>query len=120
PMKILFVDDEILNTDLYLEYFKTKGGLNAEALQSPEAAIAYIQQNKPDVVFLDVGLGEHASMNGLDVLRAVRRTTPESRIIMLSAYESYEQEAMREGAFAYMLKPCMPKQLLEFVSTIYM
>ena len=117
-MKILFVDDESANLEISLDYFKMFDYEDVIGIQTPQEAIAYIRENKPDIVFLDVSLGEDEPMTGVDVLREVSKTTPESKIVMVSAYSQYEPEARALGCYDYVVKPYLPKKLLEMVKSL--
>jgi DNA-binding response OmpR family regulator len=117
-MKILFVEDEKTTSDIYVEYFQDHGFADVDAVARAEEAVEYIQKNRPQLVFLDIGLGEDSEMTGMDVLRAVHQSVPESRIVMLSAYDNYEPEARSLGAYAYIRKPCLPKATLKIAQEL--
>jgi DNA-binding NtrC family response regulator len=101
---ILLVDDDatfrrVLADELSERDFEVVvAGSGAEALQEAK-------RHEPKVVLLDLQLPD---MNGLDVLRAIRETSPFSEIIMLTGHGSIDTaiEAMRIGAFDYVPKPC--------------
>lgn len=67
------------------------------------SAIEVVERLRPDVLVLDVMLPR---LNGLEVLRHVKRLVDETRIVMLSMFadEVYVSEAMGSGASAYVLK----------------
>ncbi|MBF0388457.1 MAG: response regulator [Candidatus Omnitrophica bacterium] len=117
-LSVLFVDDEVFNSTGMMQYFRTFGFTNVAEVRTPLAAIDYIERNKPDLVFLDISLGERETLTGVDVLRAVHVTTPETRIVMVSAYEQYQAEALAWGAYGYITKPCRPKVLLELAQKV--
>lgn len=116
--RVLFVDDEPQNSGIYMDYFRMFGFPDVAEARTPQAAIDYIRHNRPELVFLDISLGEEATMTGIDVLKAVRETTPESKIVMVSAYGHFRQEAIANGAYEYINKPCRPKTLLELAKKL--
>ncbi|MBQ8306299.1 MAG: response regulator [Blautia sp.] len=79
-----------------------------------ELAWPMILEQKPDIVITDIKM---PFMDGLQLSRLIRRELPDTRIIILSGYSEFEyaQEALRLGVSEYLLKPIMPKQLLEVV-----
>ena len=84
-----------------------------------EAALALIKQEKPNLVFLDIGMPK---MDGYHVCREIRRD-PDMKdiyIIMLTAMgQDVDQKASLEaGANEYMLKPFNPRVIRERVAEI--
>jgi DNA-binding NarL/FixJ family response regulator len=67
------------------------------------AAAQLVEKHRPDVLVLDLNMPR---LHGLEVLRRTRRTSPQTRIIVLSMHndEPYVIEALRAGAMAYILK----------------
>jgi two-component system, OmpR family, phosphate regulon response regulator PhoB len=111
--KILVVEDhptvrEVLRTLLGMEDYEVAVAPNGEA----GLALADILQ--PDVVILDVSM---PGLNGYEVCRAIKARSAETRIVMVTARTSEEDErAGREaGADAYLRKPFSPLDILEAV-----
>ncbi|MBF0593675.1 MAG: response regulator [Candidatus Omnitrophica bacterium] len=114
-MRVLLVDDEIELTVMTARFLNARGYSQVETAHSPETAISNIESNKPDVVFLDINL--NAPMSGMDVLRRVRKTSPQTRVCMLSAFkDEYEAEAMKLGAVGFLKKPALINDLLTVLS----
>lgn len=67
------------------------------------AAVQLTEKHRPQVLFLDLNLPR---LHGLEVLRQVRASCPQTRVIILSMHndEPYVIEALRAGAMAYILK----------------
>ncbi len=115
-MKILIVDDEDELSRMLKRYLKTKGFSDVITINTPEAAIQYIELNKPDFVFLDINL--NTKLNGIDVLKQVHRTTPETLICMVSAYrDEHEQQSLSEGAKWFLRKPTTLDDLLAILKS---
>ncbi|MEL7117981.1 MAG: LytTR family DNA-binding domain-containing protein [Bacteroidota bacterium] len=84
----------------------------AECLNGKDA-IRQILRNLPDVVFLDVMLGD---MTGFDVLKGIRQPTFE--LIFTTSYDEYAIQAIKSNAVDYLLKPIDIDELIEGVSKI--
>jgi DNA-binding NarL/FixJ family response regulator len=76
-----------------------------------EAAIEVAKHCKPDLVILDLTLGER---NGLEVLEALRAELPETEVLVLTMHFSEEiaRETLRLGAIGYVLKSDADTDLL--------
>ena len=85
----------------------------AEAETGTEA-ISKTRKHKPDVLLMEVLM---TNLDGLDALEKVRKTVPQTKVIMMSAYDNptYTARAMASGAATFLLKDAPGK---EFVSTI--
>src|SRR5688572_802637 len=66
-------------------------------------ALKLVEQFKPRILIVDMVMG---GLNGLEVIKRVRQSTPQTQIIVLSMHsdESYVREALRAGALGYVLK----------------
>ena len=100
--KILIVDDEpsllqSLDTALSEQY-------ETILASSGEEGIAKVRERLPDLVLLDMAL---PGMNGLDTLRQIKQAGPDIVVIMITAHERIPDvvEAMKAGAFHYLIKP---------------
>ncbi len=70
---------------------------------SPPAVLTQVERLEPDIVLLDIRLGDY---NGLQIARQLRRTHPDTRVIVLTSFDNDEYlfEALEVGAHAYLLK----------------
>ena len=115
--RILLVDDEVELVKMLARFLKAGGFEQVDILHTPEAAVEHIEKNRPDFVFLDINL--NASMTGLDVLRRVRQTSPETMVCMSSAYrEDYEEASLALGAGWFLKKPATIDDLLSIVRSV--
>ena len=108
--RVLLVDDE---TD-YLEVLSRrlkKRNVNAAGVSSGKEALRYLETFPVDVVVLDVRMPE---MDGIQVLREIKKSHPLVEVIMLTGHASLEVaiEGMRLGAFDYLMKPADIDELL--------
>ncbi|MGF1677172.1 MAG: PleD family two-component system response regulator [Rivularia sp. (in: cyanobacteria)] len=114
--KILIVDDEA-NIRILMEQVLEKledEGVELLIAENGQEALAIIQNQKPDLVFLDMMMPK---MNGLDVCRIVKKELqiPDIYIIILTAkgQENDKEKGLEVGADLYMTKPFRPKAILE-------
>ena len=80
-------------------------------------AILKAEQLKPDLILLDIGL---PGLNGIEVARQIRKTSPESKIIFLSQESSPDviQLALDLGAWGYVVKAQAGTDLLAAVDAV--
>ena len=100
---ILVVDDEE-SVATTIEAILKLDGHDVLAVTSGEAAIRLLHERQFDVVLTDLRL---ADIDGIEILREVQRTSPETAAIMLTGYASLESAvaALRSGAYDYLMKP---------------
>src|SRR5881296_3235683 len=100
---ILIVDDEKNIREHLATYVR---GLRHRAEVAPDAAeaLALLERHDPDVILSDVRM---AGMDGLALLREIRRRRPDAVVVLMTAYATVAEavEAMRAGAYDYLVKP---------------
>jgi len=101
--RILVVDDEEPVRDVLCEYFESQG-FGVEGAPDGEAALAALGRLRPDLVLLDVRM---PGIDGVEVLRRIRRADPDVPVIMVTANEdvALAKEMLKLGAFDYVAKP---------------
>jgi DNA-binding NtrC family response regulator len=109
PSKILIVDDEPFNLDL-LEQELNDLGYPSERAGDGKQALQMIDKLNPDLVLLDYRMPD---MNGIDVLREIRRQKKDLPVIMITAYGTIDVavEAVKAGADDFITKPFDPEHL---------
>lgn len=77
-------------------------------------AIRHVETLSPDVLVLDLMM---PGLNGLDVVRQLKRAAPRTQVVILSMYanEAYVLEALSNGAAAYVLKDSSSADLVHAV-----
>src|SRR4030095_430546 len=82
-------------------------------------ALTRIPLLKPDVVLMDINLGE--SESGIDCVRELKPITPATNYMMCTVYEDDEKifEALSAGASGYILKKTEPQKLLESIKELH-
>ncbi len=111
--KLLIIDDEA--NILY----SLQAGLESEELtivtaKTAKRGLALLAREMPDVVIVDVRLPD---LSGLEVFDRIKEQAPRVPVIIITAYATTETaiEAMKRGAFDYLLKPVDLHQLREVV-----
>ena len=111
--KLLLVDDE---ADVQYSFRRIFDSAEIEiaTANSGEEALKVIPRFKPDLVLMDVRMG---GMTGLETLRKLRATDAKLPVIMMTAYGTTQTaiEAMKLGAYDYLLKPFDVPKLKEIV-----
>lgn len=81
-----------------------------------EEAVAGAKEYHPHLVLMDIKM---PGKNGLDAAKEILESAPETRVIMLTAYDefSYAQTALQLGAVNYLLKPVRPNDLFQALET---
>ena len=109
--RVLLVDDHALVRAGLRSLLQTIEGIEVvgEAGDGIEA-LAQIEALRPQLVLMDIAMGE---MNGLQALAVVRERHPEVKVLILSmhAEEEYVLQAMRSGAAGYLLKDAATAEL---------
>jgi signal transduction histidine kinase len=106
---ILVVDDEE-SVATTIEAILKMDGHEVTAVTSGAEAMRLLGERQYDVVLTDLRL---ADMDGVDILKEVQRTSPETAAIMLTGYASLESAvaALRSGAYDYLMKPSDVEEL---------
>ena len=101
--QILVADDEALIRQS-LRAALAQEGFNVSAAASGAEALQKFADQRPDVVVLDLVLGD---LDGLDLLRRFREEAPDTKVVVITAHGSIESavSAMKLGAFDFIKKP---------------
>jgi two-component system, NtrC family, response regulator HydG len=108
--KVLVVDDQ-KNMRATTAMVLRQAGHVVEEAEDGAAAIQRVQQEAFDVVLTDLRM---PGVDGMEVLRGVQRSTPETQVIVMTAYGTIESavEAIRRGAYDFLAKPFKEDELL--------
>jgi DNA-binding NarL/FixJ family response regulator len=113
-VRLLVIDDhEVVRRGLAALFAGTEIEIVAE-VSTPEVAVQQITHSQPDVVLLDVRMGDHG---GLDLLIDIKDQFADSRVVMLSAYDNptYVARSVALGAKDFVLKSQQRHVLLEAI-----
>jgi two-component system response regulator PilR (NtrC family) len=107
---VLVVDDEASMREL-LEILLTKEGHRVSAAGDVAGALRRAAEGRLDLVITDLRLGTES---GIDVLRGVKERSPGTEVVMVTAFATAENavQAMKLGAYDYVLKPFKLDELL--------
>jgi len=99
---ILIVDDD--KSVRYSLKRMMEGDFSILTAQNGDEALNQFKENRPDLVIMDIRM---PGRNGIDVLKEMKSIDPKSLVIIMTAYGTTETaiEAMKYGAFDYILKP---------------
>jgi DNA-binding NtrC family response regulator len=108
--RILIADDEASIRDGLVDVL-TDEGYDVTGAADGGEAVAAIEQCSYDVVVTDLRM---PGVDGLEVLRRVRELSPQTLVLLITAYASVETavEALRNGAHDYILKPLIVEDVL--------
>lgn len=116
-IKLLVIDDEIwIRERIAREIpWDSVGAEVIGAAQDGMEALEQIEQTQPDVIITDIRM---PGLDGIELLKELKSRSIDSKIIILSGYNdfSYAKDALRYGAFDYVLKPVEDEELLEIVN----
>ena len=107
--KILVIDDDAVARELLADALK-KDGHEVESFSNGADALARGQQALFDLVLTDIRMG---TVDGLTVLREFKRFSPDTSIVLLTAFGSLEGaiEGIKQGAFDYLAKPFRKEEM---------
>ena len=107
--KILIVDDELIMRESLAGWLE-RDGHYIEKAESGEEALEKLKLTRFDILLVDIKM---EGMSGLEVLTQVKESDPDAAVVMITAYGSISTaiEAMKNGAYDYLLKPFDPDEL---------
>ena len=114
--KLVIVDDEpiILRSLKVAVPWERLGISLVGQARNAEEALRLIEQHRPEIVISDIRM---PAMDGITLMRVVMKQYPDTVFILLSGYGEFEyaREAIRHGAFNYLLKPIDHEELEQVV-----
>lgn len=114
--KILIVDDELIVRES-LGGWLERDGHKVDKAASGEEALEKCEKARYEILLLDIKM---EGMSGLEVLKKVKENDPDVSVVMITAYGSIPSaiEAMKSGAYEYLLKPFDPDELMVLIEKI--
>lgn len=111
--RVAIIDDEVGMRYIIRQYLDT-GAYEIEEYSCGEEFfddLTRMAENFPEVVLLDLNIPD--KMDGLAILKKIKKHLPAVEVIMLTAHGDTRNvvEAVRSGAFNYLLKPCSAEEL---------
>jgi len=116
-MKILLVDDEKEFVETLSERMEMRD-LASDIALNGEEALQMVADDAPDVMVLDLKM---PGLDGMEVLRKVKKAYPDVQVIMLTGHgsEKDEEEARRLGAFEYLQKPTGVDKIVQTIKRAF-
>jgi DNA-binding NtrC family response regulator len=101
--RILLIDDEAIALS-NLSHVLEREGYDVTACKDGESGLAEMQSTEFDLVLTDIRM---PGIDGMDVLRHIRESTPDVPVIMITGHASLDSavDAMKAGAYHYIAKP---------------
>ncbi len=115
-MKIFLVDDErILRVTLADEL--KDAGYHVFEFAEASGVIQTLQQEKPDLLITDIRM---PGMDGLELLEKVKKVSPETIVVVMTAYTSVDTaiKALKLGAYDYLSKPFSNEEILHLTQRV--
>ena len=114
-MRIYIVDDHSLFRDGLISLLEADGHQVVGQAGDGLTAIEAVPSLQPDLILMDINM---PSMNGIEALRQIKTSRPETRVIMLTVSEDEDNlvDAIRSGADGYLLKHLNAREFLEMVN----
>ena len=114
--RLLIVDDEPLIVEVLTEHFKT--AYEIDTASNGADALTAVLRARPDLVLLDINMPR---MNGVEVLKDIKKIDESIPVIMVTANEqvALAADALKTGAFGYVPKPFDFRYLDHIIATIF-
>ena len=114
---ILVIDDQSDMGWIMSRIFHERGNKVIVSRSGKEGLRKLNERKDFDIVFLDIKLPD---LNGLDVLEQIKKTSPHTKVIMITAFGSPEarQKALERGASAFLDKPIQIEEMTRLVGEV--
>ena len=116
PVKVLVVDDDQAICD-YMETFLSKDGFEVKTMSDPSEAPEEVKQGGYHLVVLDLMMPK---MDGVEVLKRIRKVDSDVAVVIFTGYPSLETavQSMKLDAVDYLKKPFNPEEFREVVDRV--
>ncbi len=117
-VKVFMVDDHYMVIEGIQSLLKNEQGIEMVGhATNGESCLAYLQNNSPDLIFMDINL---PGINGIDLCKEIRTKYPSIFIIGLSTFnqQSFIEKMMNNGASGYVLKNANREELILAIETV--
>ena len=115
--KILIVDDEPEHQEV-MDMILSSKGYSTKTCASGLEALEILKKSHFDLVLTDFIMPE---MSGMELLKLIKSTYPDVEVIVITGYGTIQNavEAMKEGAFSYIIKGSDPEEMIGEVEKIF-
>ncbi|MFZ4464638.1 MAG: LytR/AlgR family response regulator transcription factor, partial [Bacteroidales bacterium] len=109
PIRCLLIDDEVEAHYIMKELLREiPVALVVGEAPGAEAGLKAIQALQPDLIFLDIQM---PGKSGLDLCQEIETLQLKTKVVFVTAYDSYTVQALRLAALDYLMKPVDPQEL---------
>jgi two-component system, NtrC family, nitrogen regulation response regulator GlnG len=114
---LLVIDDDPFTLECFRALFPA-GEVTVATAETATAGLNLFSQKQPDVVMLDIRLPDQS---GLEVFRRLHDINPKVPVIVMTGHGTTETaiEAMRLGAYEYVVKPLNPEPLRQLIQAAF-
>ncbi len=113
--KILYIDDEFLNLELFRINLKRE--YEVITAESPVKALEIIRNEKIDVIITDYKMPQ---MNGMELIRKVKNEIrPGAVCMILSGYLEGDVETDQSLVYKYIMKPYKKQQMIDYIESAF-
>lgn len=115
---VLIAEDESELLEALRDMIEGKGFEVVAATTQGGEAVDVADRSKPDLALLDYRL---PGVDGVAITRAIKRTSPNTQVIMFTAYDemSLSVDATQAGVFAFLVKGCPPSLILQALESAW-
>jgi DNA-binding NtrC family response regulator len=116
PVKVLVVDDDKSVCE-FMETFLSKDGFDVKTLNDPAAAPDEVKDGGYHLVVLDLMMPK---MDGVEVLKRIRKVDTDVAVVIFTGYPSLETavQSMKLDAVDYLKKPFVPEEFRQVVDRV--
>jgi two-component system chemotaxis response regulator CheY len=102
--RVMVVDDDSMMREVLKALLRDEGFAVAGEARDGQSALALLERTRPDLVCLDVNM---PGVSGIDVLKSIRSTYPDIRVVMITGDSTMNtvRDAVGFGAVGYIIKP---------------
>jgi DNA-binding response OmpR family regulator len=115
------VDDEVAFL-IPLKKILQNGGFIVDVAHTKKIANSFIKQNRYKVLIADLRLSGSESMDGIEVIKKAKKTRPDIKVIVITAYgdSMIKERVIKNGADLYLEKPVSAKHIREILISMLM
>ncbi|MCB2289740.1 response regulator transcription factor [Clostridium sp. CS001] len=115
-MNCIIVDDEYPSREELKYFIKNFSNIKImEEFDDSIKALEYIEENKPDIIFLDINMPK---LDGMALGKIINHFPKKSLIIFITAHKDYAVDAFELQAYDYILKPYSEERIVSTLKNI--
>ena len=116
--KIIIIDDHKIFGEGFCSLLENNNFRVKRVFQSPKKALNFLKDNVIEIVFCDINMPE---INGIDLIKKIKKTNSECKVIMISMYteKNIIKKALKNNADGYLTKNCSIKDIKTAISNSY-